>query len=69
MQGSMAQAPWARFATSLSDVVDRITEAAYVAVTAGFAVIMALGVFFRYVLNNSLTWRMVFGTLTPSTSL
>lgn len=55
-QGSIAQAPWARFATSLSDVVDRITEASYVAVTAGFALIMALGVFFRYVLNNSLTW-------------
>lgn len=47
---------WARGLTLLSDVVDRITEAAYVAVTAGFAVIMALGVFYRYALNNSLTW-------------
>jgi len=41
---------------SVSDVLDRLTEAGYVLVTTAFAVIMALGVFFRYVLNNSLTW-------------
>ena len=53
---AMANAPLARVLATVSDTLDKITEAAYVAVTAGFAVIMALGVFFRYVLNNSLVW-------------
>lgn len=52
----MARSPLARLLAAASDLLDRITEAAYVAVTAGFAAIMALGVFFRYVLNNSLVW-------------
>jgi tripartite ATP-independent transporter DctM subunit len=41
---------------ALSDGLDRASEVAYVVTTAGFAAVMALGVFFRYVLNNSLAW-------------
>jgi len=44
------------FLVRISDIIDRITEASYVATTAAFAFVMLLGVFFRYVLNNSLAW-------------
>ena len=40
----------------VSDAIDRVTEACYVFTTAGFALVMLAGVFFRYVLNNSLSW-------------
>jgi len=40
----------------LSDNIDRVTEFGYVAATCGFAAVMLVGVFFRYVLNSSLTW-------------
>lgn len=47
---------WARPLAVASDVLDRITEALFVATTAAFASVMLLGVFFRYVLNDSLSW-------------
>ncbi len=40
----------------LSDALDRLTEVFYLATTAGFAALMAVGVFCRYVLNSSLAW-------------
>jgi C4-dicarboxylate transporter DctM subunit len=46
----------ARPLTVLSDGLDRITEVGCVTATAGFAAVMLLGVFFRYVLNDSLSW-------------
>jgi C4-dicarboxylate transporter DctM subunit len=53
-----ALAPWAwsRSVVALSDALDRANDVAYVLTTAGFAAVMALGVFFRYALNNSLAW-------------
>ena len=47
---------WGRSLVLLSDAADRACTFASVAATAGFAVIMLLGVFFRYVLNDSLAW-------------
>src|SRR5262249_48299731 len=49
-------AAWARPIVWLSDAIDRVSEACYVATTVSFAAVMLLGVFFRYVLNNSLVW-------------
>jgi tripartite ATP-independent transporter DctM subunit len=46
----------ARPLVRLSDGLDTLTEAGYVLLTASFAVVMALGVFYRYVLNDSLAW-------------
>jgi len=40
----------------ISDAIDKVTESCYVIATAAFALVMLLGVFFRYVLNNSLSW-------------
>lgn len=40
----------------LSDAVDRGTTALAVLATAAFAAVMLLGVFFRYVVNASLSW-------------
>jgi C4-dicarboxylate transporter DctM subunit len=40
----------------VSDALDALTELCYLATTAGFAVLMAVGVFCRYVLNSSLAW-------------
>jgi tripartite ATP-independent transporter DctM subunit len=42
--------------TKLSEFANQGAEALYVTLTAGFAAVMGLGVFFRYVLNNSLSW-------------
>lgn len=42
--------------TKLSAFADQGAQTLYVAFTAGFAVVMGLGVFYRYVLNNSLSW-------------
>ncbi|MBI4505388.1 MAG: TRAP transporter large permease subunit [Chloroflexi bacterium] len=41
---------------ALSDALDRLTEVGYFLATVAFASTMLLGVFFRYALNNSLTW-------------
>ncbi|HSB77595.1 MAG TPA: TRAP transporter large permease subunit [Candidatus Methylomirabilis sp.] len=51
-----ALSTWGRPIVSLSDLLDQANEAAYVVTTAGFAVVMGLGVFFRYALNDSLAW-------------
>lgn len=45
-----------KWIVAISDAVDRITEYCYVATTCGFASVMLVGVFFRYVLNDSLVW-------------
>ena len=50
------RAAWLRPLVSLSDGVDRLCTLAFVTATIAFALVMALGVFFRYALNNSLTW-------------
>lgn len=47
---------WSRFLFNLSDAVDRISTFLFVMATAAFGFIMLVGVFFRYVLNRSLTW-------------
>lgn len=47
---------WARPLIALSNGLDHLTQVGYVAATATFATVMLLGVFFRYVLNNSLSW-------------
>lgn len=56
-RGALApRGDWRRAVVLLSDGLDWLTEAAYVAATAAFGAVMALGVFFRYVLNDSLAW-------------
>jgi TRAP-type C4-dicarboxylate transport system permease small subunit len=69
-----ASSAWGRPVVALSNGLDRVNEAAYVIATAGFATVMAVGVFFRYALNNSLTWAdevammfFVWATCTAST--
>jgi C4-dicarboxylate transporter DctM subunit len=54
----LATAPsaWGRSLVALSDAVDRACTFASVIATVGFAIVMLLGVFFRYVLNDSLAW-------------
>jgi TRAP-type C4-dicarboxylate transport system permease small subunit len=47
---------WGRLVAALSDAVDRACTFASVLTTVGFALVMLLGVFFRYVLNDSLAW-------------
>ena len=41
---------------ALSDGIDRLTQILYVVSTILFAGTMFTGIFFRYVLNNSLSW-------------
>ena len=47
---------WERALVSLSDGVDRVCTFSFVSATVAFALVMLMGVFFRYVLNNSLAW-------------
>jgi C4-dicarboxylate transporter DctM subunit len=56
LQVHPASPGWARPIIIVSDVLDSITEAMYVVLTVTFAVVMLVGVFFRYVLNSSLAW-------------
>ena len=51
-----AAASWGRSIVALSDALDRIATYGFVAATVGFASMMLVGVFFRYVLNNSLAF-------------
>ncbi len=52
-----ADAPnWTYWLVRVSDALDNLTEALYVLFTVAFASIMLVGVFFRYVLNDSLSW-------------
>ncbi len=45
-----------RILIGVSDAADRTTAGLAVCATAAFAAVMLLGIFFRYVLNNSLAW-------------
>jgi len=51
-----ASSAWGRSLVAVSDAVDRACTFASVTTTVGFALVMLLGVFFRYVLNDSLAW-------------
>ena len=51
-----AQVGWLQPFVWASDTLDALTEMAYLIATAGFALLMAVGVFCRYVLNSSLAW-------------
>jgi len=61
-QGGITAAPAAvssargQSLSAISDGVDRVCTFAFVAATVAFALIMLVGVFFRYVLNDSLAW-------------
>jgi len=50
------RAAWFQWLRVLSNGLDHATELGCVAATASFAVVMLLGVFFRYALDNSLYW-------------
>lgn len=47
---------WGRRLIAISDSLDRISKICFVGGIVVFAGIMLIGVFFRYVLNNSLVW-------------
>jgi C4-dicarboxylate transporter DctM subunit len=47
---------WGRSIVAVSDTVDRICTLFFVMATVAFGLTMLGGVFFRYVLNRSLTW-------------
>ncbi len=51
-----APSAWGRSVAALSDAVDGVSTLLSVIATVAFAVIVLLGVFFRYVLNDSLVW-------------
>lgn len=51
-----AVSAWGRSLVALSDGVDRVCTFVSVIATVGFSSVMLLGVFFRYVLNDSLVW-------------
>ena len=51
-----ASSAWGRSLVALSDAIDRACTFASVTATVGFALIMLVGVFFRYALNDSLAW-------------
>ncbi|MBI3706545.1 MAG: TRAP transporter large permease subunit [Proteobacteria bacterium] len=52
----MQPSKFGRFLVALSDAVDRAVTFLAVVGTIAFAGVMLLGVFFRYVLNDSLSW-------------
>lgn len=56
VEGGGGARAWARPLIVLSDGLDRLTEVGCVTATAGFALVMLLGVFYRYALNDSLAW-------------
>jgi C4-dicarboxylate transporter DctM subunit len=47
---------WGRSLISVTDGIDRVCTFCSVIATVAFAAVMSVGVFFRYVLNNSLAW-------------
>ena len=51
-----AASAWERSVVALSDAADRAGTFLSAIATVGFGVILLLGVFFRYVLNDSLVW-------------
>ncbi len=51
-----ASTAWGRSVIVLSDAVDRVCTFFFVMATVAFGLTMLGGVFFRYVLNQSLTW-------------
>jgi C4-dicarboxylate transporter DctM subunit len=54
---------WSRSVVSLSDAVDGACTFTSVIATVAFALVMLMGVFFRYVLNNSLVWSDEIGLM------
>ena len=53
---AVVSSAWGRLLFNLSDAVDRACTFAFVMATVAFSLTMLGGVFFRYVLNRSLTW-------------
>jgi len=53
---AVVSSAWGRLLFNLSDAVDRICTFFFVMATVAFGLTMLGGVFFRYVLNRSLTW-------------
>jgi TRAP-type C4-dicarboxylate transport system permease small subunit len=55
--------PVLRALTRISDIHDCACQAAAVATMAAFASVMLVGVFYRYVLNDSLMWSDELSTI------
>jgi C4-dicarboxylate transporter, DctM subunit len=53
---AVSSSTWSRAIVGLSDTVDRVCTFCFVTATVLFAFVTLLGVFFRYILNNSLVW-------------
>ena len=53
---AVGSSAWGRLLSQLSDAVDRVCIFFLVMATVAFGLTMLGGVFFRYVLNRSLTW-------------